>query len=163
MELIIITLNYNQNKYKSAIKYYEKELAIRDELGQKFSKAKILYNIGSVYAVNNKKKKALTNYKLALKESKFLNYQNLSYKCYVSIIKLSVDQNNYKEAFLYLLEYEKMKGSINLGLKQKKIDILETRFQEQKKEKEEKELQLNKMDSAFSIIKSLLRIKCWSQ
>lgn len=151
---IIGTAYYKQNKYKSAIKYYEKELAIRDELGQKFSKAKILYNIGSVYEVNNKKKKALTNYELALKESKLLKYQNLSYKCYESIIKLSVDQKNYKEAFLYLQEYEKMKGSINISLKQRKIDILETRFQEQKKEKEETELQLNQIDSTLNIIKS---------
>ncbi|MEN8120282.1 MAG: SpoIIE family protein phosphatase [Bacteroidota bacterium] len=151
---MIGTAYYKQNKYKYAIKYYEKELAIRDELGQKFSKAKILYNIGSVYEVNNKKKKAYTNYKLALKESKLLKYQNLSYKCYESLIKLFVNQRDYKEAFLYLQEYQEVKGSIDISRKQHKIDILETRFQEEKKEKEEKELQLNLIDSTLNIIKS---------
>ncbi len=151
---MIGTAYYKQGKYKSAIKYYEKELGIREKLGHRVSKAKILYNIGSVYEANNKEKKALTEYKKALKTAKSIKYPYLAYKCYESIIQINASQSDYKEAFLNLQEYNSYRGATNITFERRKIDILETKFEEGKKVLEEKESQLNLVDSTLTLVKS---------
>ncbi|MEN8120283.1 MAG: SpoIIE family protein phosphatase [Bacteroidota bacterium] len=149
---LIGTAYYKQKKYKSAIKYYEKELAIRKKLRQRVSKAKTLYNIGSVYEANNKEKKAFTAYKQALKAAKAIKYPGLVYKNYESIIRIYASQKNYKEAFTYLQEYNNYKGKAKGSYTKRKIDILETKYEEGKKELEEKESELNLIDSTLSIV-----------
>lgn len=149
---LIGTAYYKQEKYKSAIKYYEKELAIREKLRQKVSKAKILYNIGSVYEANKKERKALSTYQQALKAAKLIKYPNLVYKSYVSLIRIYASQKNYKEAFAYLQEYNNYKGATKVTFERRKIDILETKYEEGIKELEEKESQLNLIDSTLSIV-----------
>lgn len=150
---LIGTAYYKQGKYKSAIKFYEKELTIRGKLNQKISKAKILYNIGSVYEANNKERKALISYQQALKVAKSNKYHSLVYKAYESIIRVFTNQKNYKEAFLYLQESNIYEGATKVTFERRKINILETKFEEGKKELEEKESELNLIDSTLSIIK----------
>jgi len=151
---MIGTAYYKQGKYKSAIKNYEKELALREKLGHKISKAKILYNIGSVYEANSKERKALTEYEKALKAAKIIKYPNLVYKCYEAIIKLNANQSDYKEAFIYLQEYNGYRGATNITFERREISILETKFEEGKKELEEKESQLHQTDSTLTLVKS---------
>ena len=143
---------YKQGKYKSAIKNYEKELAIREKLNHRVSRAKTLYNIASVYEANNKERKALTIYQQALKAAISIKYPNLVYKNYESIIRIFANQKNYKEAFSYLQESNSYKGATKVTFERRKINLLETKYEEGKKELEEKESELNLIDSTLSIV-----------
>jgi len=76
------------------------------------------------------------------------------YKNYESIIRILANQKNYKEAFLYLKEFNSYKGATNVTFERRKIDILETKYEEGVKELEKKESKLNLIDSTLSIVQT---------
>ncbi|MEN8120284.1 MAG: SpoIIE family protein phosphatase [Bacteroidota bacterium] len=149
---LIGTAYYKQEKYKLTIRFYEKELTIREKLNQKTSEAKTLFNIGTAYEANKKERKALISYQQALKAAKSIKYPDLVYKAYESIIRIFTNQNNFKEAFWYLQESNIYKGATKVTREQRKINILETKYEERKKELKEKESELSLIDSTLSII-----------
>ncbi|OQY02552.1 MAG: hypothetical protein B6I20_06800 [Bacteroidetes bacterium 4572_117] len=151
---MIGTAYYKRNKYKSAIKNYEKELAIREKLSPKTSYLKTLFNIASVHDANKKEKKALVAYIKSLKLAKDAKYVELAYKCYEAITRLCKEQRKHKEAYEYLEEYYKYKGTINLSSDRRKIEILETKYKAGKRELDEKESELSQIDSTLSIVQS---------
>ncbi|OQY03597.1 MAG: hypothetical protein B6I20_04740 [Bacteroidetes bacterium 4572_117] len=151
---LIGTAYYKQKKYKSAIKNYEKELDIRKKLGQKISHTKTLYNIALVYEANKKERKALSIYKNALTGAKEAKYHKLVLKCYESVIKIYEREKNYKNAYIYISEYNAYKGAANITFERQQINILETKYEEGQKELEEKNLELNMIDSTLLIVQN---------
>ncbi len=117
------TAYYQQQKYRLAIRNYEKELDLRKQLGQKYSKIKVEYNLAATYQISGKEKKALGLYKEVLDYSKKKNYPELTKKTYRSIIQVYVKEKDYKDAFLYLQEYQNYLNNIKTNYKQQKINL----------------------------------------
>ncbi len=144
------TAYYQQQKYRLAIRNYEKELDLRKQLGQKYSKIKVEYNLAATYQISGKEKKALGLYKEVLDYSKKKNYPELTKKTYRSIIQVYVKEKDYKDAFLYLQEYQNYLNNIKTNYTQQKINLLETQFEEHEKELNKKANRLKEIDSVLN-------------
>lgn len=159
---IIGTANYELGKHRNAIKNYEKEYEIRLSLNQKTSSTKTLINIGSIYESWGKKSKAISTYQEALNTSKNIRNAQLTYKCYESLIDIYGNEKKYKDAYETMREYMAYRGATNVTYERKKIAILETKYQEEKKLKEEVEEQLVETDSSLNVVtdeKNLLEVE----
>ncbi len=144
------TAYYQQQKYRLAIRNYEKELDLRKQLGQKYSKVKVEYNLAATYQISGKEKKALSLYKEVLNYSKKKNYPELTKKTYRSIIQVYVKEKDYKDAFLYLQEYQNYLNNIKTNYTKQKINLLETQFEEHEKELNKKANRLKEIDSVLN-------------
>jgi serine phosphatase RsbU (regulator of sigma subunit) len=147
---MIGTAYYQQKKYRSAIRNYEKELDLRKQLGQNYSKIKVEYNLAATYQISGKEKKALSLYKEVLDYSKKKKYPELTKKTYSSIIQVYVSEKDYKDAFLYLQEYHDYLNNIKTNYNRQKINLLETQFEEHEKELNEKKNRLKVIDSVLN-------------
>jgi serine phosphatase RsbU (regulator of sigma subunit) len=149
---LIGTAYFEQRKYRQAIKNYEKEYEIRKELRQNISSTKTLFNIGSIYESWNKKAKAIKTYSEVLELSKKYNRTALAKQCYNRLIHLYDEGKHYKDGFLIVKEYLDFSGKSKLLKEQYKISILETRYEEEKKLKEEVESKLTELDSSYAVV-----------
>ncbi len=147
---MIGTAYYQQKKYRLAIRNYEKELDLRKQLGQKYSKIKVEYNLAATYQISGKEKKALELYKGVLNYAKKKKYPELTKKTYRSIIQVYVNEKDYKDAFLYLQEYHNYLNNIKTNYTQQKINLLETQFEEHEKELNKKANRLKEIDSVLN-------------
>lgn len=141
---IIGTAYYEQKKYRLAVKNYEKEYEIRKTLSPKSASIKTLFNLGSIYEVWGKESKAAEAYKAVLEHEKKNKNSALVGDCYEKLIYLYGQQKKYKEAYTTMQEYLGYRDTKLLSRERKKIAILETNIQKEKKIKEKVETQYNK-------------------
>ncbi len=144
------TAYFNMGNYRSALRCYEEELALRAKLNQEESRVKILFNIGAIYEAWDKRPKAIDSYRLALEAAKKNNSTAVASQCYESIIRIYAVQKDYKEAYTNLLAYAKFKSSNNLL--SEKIAILETQYNEEKIANEQNRAQLKEKDSTLILV-----------
>jgi serine phosphatase RsbU (regulator of sigma subunit) len=150
---LIGTAYFNEKNYRQAVKNYEKEYEIRKELNQKTSSIKTLFNIGAIYESWGKKSKAIDAYSEVLETSN--QYQNiaLSTQCYLRLIHLYSEAKDYKDGFVIIKEYLDFTDKLPSFKDQTKIAILETKYEEERKLKEEVESKLTELDSNLAVIK----------
>jgi serine phosphatase RsbU (regulator of sigma subunit) len=144
------TAYYNVQNYKNALKCYEEELSIRQNIKQESSRIKTLYNIGSLYETWDKQSKAIENYQLALDAAKKIDLRAIVFQCYESIIRIYHKQKDFKNAYEQLRAYMAYKTLNNLTVE--KIAILETQYKEEKKAKEQTEAVLKQKDSSLNVV-----------
>ncbi len=149
---LIGTAYYNEKKYRQAIKNYEKEYQIRKGLNQKTSSIKTLFNIGAIYESWGKESKAIEAYSEVLKLSKKYKYSALSNQCYLRLISLYSNGKDYKEGFIISQEYLEFMDKTKTKKERYKITILETKYEEEKKQKEEVESKLTELDSSLAAV-----------
>ena len=149
---VLAAVYFEQKKYRLSIKYYEKELNLRNNLKQYYSAIKAQYNLASVYQISGKEKKALQLYKDVLNSAKKKNYSILIKKTYQAIIQTYRDIKDYKYAFLYLQEYFDYINNIKTNYTKQRISILETKFEENEKELNIKANRLKQIDSVLNIL-----------
>jgi len=125
-----------QGNFDKALEYHQRSLAIKKELGNRFGIASSLNNIASVYSSleeYDKAKQYLLNYlELAIdmgaKEKITLAYGNLA--------ELSDMTNDYQNAYEYHKLFAGMRDSMLNEDKQKQIVEMQTKYETEKKEKE---------------------------
>ena len=150
---LIGTAFFKQKKYRQAVKNYEKEYQIRKDLRQNISSTKTLYNIGSIYESWNKKSRAIETYKEVLQRSKKYKKPALSNQCYIRLIHLYSEGKDYKDGFLITKEYLDFRDKSKTLKNRYKLAILETKYEEEKKMKEEVESKLTELDSNLAVIR----------
>ena len=150
---LIGTAYYKHEKYRDAVKTYEKEYKIRKNLNQIAGSTKTLYNIGSIYKVWGKESRALEAYKKVLSASKKQKNSTMVAQCYESIIEIYSSDRKYKDAFEYMADYMAYLNASKITSERRKIAILETQYAEEKKQKEETEQQLALVDSNLHAVK----------
>jgi serine phosphatase RsbU (regulator of sigma subunit) len=149
---LIGTAYYNQQNYRLALKHYEDELAIRKNLGQQSSSIKNVLNIGAIYEAWGKPLKAVEYYLLAVQEAEKEKSKSIMLHAYESIIRLYVSEKKYKEAFDFQLKYMEAKAIRTPADDEQKIAILETKYLEVKKAKEQTEAILKQTDSTLNVV-----------
>ncbi len=150
---LVGTAYYNLDDYRGALKYYEEELALRKSLGQESSRIKILLNIGSIYQAWDKPSKAIDYYEEALIAAKKIKSSVIVFNCYDNLIRLYAGEKKFKEAYEKLYAYMELKSISLPSTEQKKLAILETKYQEEKNVKEETIAELKEKDSTLSVVK----------
>jgi serine phosphatase RsbU (regulator of sigma subunit) len=148
---LVGTAYYKMENYKSALKYYEEELVIRQKLNQESSRIKILFNIGSIYEAWDKLPKAVESYQSALDAAQKAGSRAIVFQCYESIIRIYHRQKDFKNAYEALRQYMAYKTSNNQIID--KIAILETQYNEEKKANEENKEAIKQKDSTISLVK----------
>ncbi|MFN8256339.1 MAG: SpoIIE family protein phosphatase [Bacteroidales bacterium] len=145
---------FNDKNYKNALKCYEQELGIRSGLKQESSRVKTLFNIGSVYEAWEKYPKAMEYYKLAIESAKKIKSTQVAYKAYESLIRIYYIEKDFKKAFEELRSYMNYKSETKLAIEGKKISVLETQYEEEKKAHEKKIEELRQKDSTITQVKT---------
>jgi len=149
---LIGTAYYKQKKYRSAIKYYEKELKLREQLNQQQQKITVEYNLASIYQISGKEKKALELYKEVLAYAKRKHYSRLIKSTYEAIISVYKEDKDYKNAFYYLQEYQNYLNNIKTNYTKHKIRLLETKYEKNTKELNKKAKRMQEIDSVLNIL-----------
>lgn len=150
---LVGTAYYNQQNYRSAIKFYEDELVIRESLKQESSTIKIKYNLGSINEASGKPTKAVEYYLSALEGAKKRKMTTMMFQCYESIIRVYVANKRFQEAYENLRAYMELKSISLPSTERQKLAILETKYLEEKIAKEKTEAVLKEKDSTLSIVK----------
>jgi serine phosphatase RsbU (regulator of sigma subunit) len=150
---LVGTAYYNQENFRSAIKYYEDELVIRQSLKQESSTIKIKYNLGSINEASGKPTKAVEYYLSALEGAKKRKMTTMMFQCYESIIRVYVANKRFQEAYENLRAYMELKSISLPSTERKKLAILETKYLEEKIAKEKTEAVLKEKDSTLSLVK----------
>lgn len=150
---LIGTAYYKQKKYRQAIKNYKKEYQVRRRLNQTTSSTKTLLNIGAIYETWGKRSKAVGIYNQALSLAKEYKKTALENQCYLRLIHLHTERNDYKDGFLIMREYLDFIDVKKISKESYKIALLETKYEEEKKLKEEVESKLIELDSNLTVVK----------
>ncbi len=127
---------YKKQNYNQALDYYFKALKISNETGDNKGKTIILNNIGDIHLKKKEYKKALNYYNKGLifakkaeaKDRIKINYQNLS--------EYYSEVGNYKKSLEYYTLFKEMSDSILDENKVHKIVEMQTKYETEKKEKE---------------------------
>ncbi|HXB39748.1 MAG TPA: tetratricopeptide repeat protein [Bacteroidia bacterium] len=134
--------NYSKlNDLNEAIKYQKNAYALYLQLNDQYGITTSALNIGTEYG--KMKKYDLAKSYLLTAESKIhkLNYKELELSIYNSLYDLYSNTGDYKKAFEYTLEYMHLKDSVFNVSKAAELNKLNTVYQTEKKEQENKLLQ----------------------
>lgn len=141
-------------KYDSAMYYYQKALEVNRELQQT---AYIIQDLRYVGSINRK----LGNYKLALKnldESEQLaveiNYLPELYEIYHEKAEVYASLNDFKKAYKFHQLYTEIKDTLFTKEKHKQIKELQTKYETEKKEKENAQLLQENSIQRLEIVKN---------
>ena len=121
--------------------------------------ANICSTISGTLVLLKKPKEAIVYANRALKLSKELGSLDLMQRAYFSLSQAHVELNKYKEAYDFRLKYTKIRDSIFNENSDKSITEIETKYQTEKKDKEnellKKDIELEKLANERSQITSL--------
>ena len=132
------------NDYDMALSYYLQALAIDEELDDKYGLAIALNNIGDLYRklkIYNESYKYLNQSK---KISEEINSKDMLKENYDCLSKLYSDQGEFQKAFEYYRLYDGVKDSIFNDESSNKIAEMQTKYDTEKKEKENELLRKEK-------------------
>lgn len=146
-----------QSKYGESISYYQKAKALALELDDKYNLLYCLNNLGDIYINIRKYAEAEKLYKQALELEREFPYPQARLSANYGLFLMNDSIKNYKEAVHYLLTYKNLKDSVLNTENQEQINELETKYQTDKKEQENKLLQA-KNDLSEETIKNQQKI-----
>jgi len=137
-------------KYEKASDYGEKSLAISEAQGDSIQMTNTLNNLGAINSVNQNYEKATAYYFQGLnlvKDKK--DYKSVEDKqsFLANISYLYNEQEKYKEAYDYRLQYETIKDSLDLASANEKYAEYEAKYNVTEKEKQT-EIEKNKRKNA---------------
>ncbi|MCK4653174.1 MAG: tetratricopeptide repeat-containing sensor histidine kinase [Candidatus Cloacimonetes bacterium] len=122
--------------YDKALEYYLESLEINKEINNKYGIAGSTKNIGGTYLKLKNYYKSLAYLKKGLKLAKEIGAKDLIQNIYASLTELYVEKANYKEALEYYQLYSTIKDSIFTEESSNKIAEMQTKYETEKKEKE---------------------------
>lgn len=134
-------LYWELQKYPEALTYYQKSLEIDKKTGNQQGVAINLLDIGSVYKDNNQLAEAEENVTKALEILKTLNMKNEVQKTLKDLADIQAERGNHKQGFETLKNYILVKDSVFSEKKNEQITEMQTKYETEKKEQENKLLQ----------------------
>lgn len=156
---------YMQNDYDKAIDYYLKAQAVYNEIDDKYVAVSLLINIGSIYIKINRLYDALLTFEKGLSLSEEMGAKDLIKISLLKIAETYAGQNEWKKAYEYYQKYSELKDVIFTEESSKQMAEMETKYETDKKEKENEllkekntnqELSLNRQRIVFYFIGTAL-------
>ena len=137
------TLYYWQTKFKKSLKYFEKELKLRENQPNQEEVAKSYYNLGSTSLKIDNNKKALDYFERSLEIAKSINNKALIVQNNKALAKTYGNIGRYRKAYESFKTYVKYTGDSYVD----EIELFKTKYYQEKKQKEQKvrELQVTKV------------------
>jgi PAS domain S-box-containing protein len=129
--------------YNEAVKYYQKSLKICKEIGNKIGITSSLINIGDTYTKLRKYDKAFLYIEQSLKLAEKIEAKDLIMHSYITFSELYSAKTDYQKALKYYKLYSTLKDSIFTKKNGDKIAEMQTKYETEKKEKENEILQKN--------------------
>jgi len=152
-----ISLVYiNQKKFTQAIEYCLASLQIRDSLDLRQSKMFPLLNLSRAYAATKQDKKAIFYGLQALNISKEAGAKFKSLEITEFLSKVYKYSGDYKKALEYYQEHKTYADSVFNEKKSEQIAEMETKYDTEKKEQENKYLKLQDVKNKTLIRQSFL-------
>ncbi|MCD4747152.1 MAG: tetratricopeptide repeat-containing sensor histidine kinase [Bacteroidales bacterium] len=137
---------YNQmGDYEKALVYQKKALKIKEEVGDKKRLTITLTEMGIIYNNLKEYNKALEYLNKGLKTAKDINFKNQIKKCYHNISDVYANMGNFKKALTYNNLYVDLKDSIYSVESDKRIAEMQTKYETEKKEKENQQLRKDEL------------------
>ncbi|MBN4061979.1 tetratricopeptide repeat protein [Bacteroidales bacterium AH-315-I05] len=125
-----------QNKYDKAIDHYKQSLKIREKLGDKQGVTSCLNNIGALYSKLGLYEKAIESNESSLVIAKEIDAKRNIKNAYQNLSNIYSKQNNYKKAYEYFQLYAEINDSMFNEESTKQIAEMQTKYETEKKEKE---------------------------
>lgn len=148
----LANLYYEQGDYKKSNKYFEEELLLTQNKGDKLEVAKSYYNLATSYLKTENNSKARINFDRSLDLSIELNYKPLMIANYKALSKVNNDQGKY----MYALEDLKKYILYAEGEFSEQVDLFKEQYFQEKKIKENKIQQLNVTQNELNVTKTEL-------
>ncbi|OJJ16109.1 hypothetical protein BKI52_35675 [marine bacterium AO1-C] len=145
-----------QQKYQLAIEFCQRSLRIRDKLGLRRSKMYPLYNLSKAYSGNKEYNKAIQFGLESLKISKEVGAKFRSLERAQLLSEIYQKSGDYKNALMYYQEYKSYADSVFNETKSEQIAEMETKYDTEKKEQENKYLKLQDVKNKALIRQSTL-------
>ena len=131
----------NLNDYDKSIEYFLKSFMIQKEIGDKWGIANTSNDIGNIYIKLQDFSKALEYLKEGLKIAQEIKANGLIKDNYKAFSELYSVTDNYKKAFEYYQLYSEVRDSIFSEQSSEKVAEMQTKYETEKKEKENELLQ----------------------
>lgn len=122
--------------YRQALSYYEQSLKLKEEIGSKRGAAIAWKNKGFAYAQLKDQQKALKAFERCLEISRQIGERNEQGEAYQGIADMYAEQRSFEKALNYTQRYQKLKDSIINDENNKQIAEIQTKYETEKKEKE---------------------------
>ncbi|MBU4269017.1 MAG: tetratricopeptide repeat-containing sensor histidine kinase [Acidobacteria bacterium] len=129
--------------YDKSLEYYMESLKINEEINNKYGIAVSIKNIGGIYLKLKNYDKSLTYLKKGLKLAKEIEAKDLLQNIYEAFYEFYNVKENYKKSLEYYRLYSEVKDSIFTEESSKKIVEMQTKYETEKKEKENEVLRKN--------------------
>ena len=129
--------------YNKSLEYYLESLKINEEINNKYGIAASLKNIGGTYLKLKNYDKSLVYLKKGLKLAKEIEAKDLIQNIYATLTDFYSVKANHQEALEYYKLYSGMKDSIFTKESSEKIAEMQTKYETEKKEKENEILRKN--------------------
>ncbi|OFY62846.1 MAG: hypothetical protein A3H98_09765 [Bacteroidetes bacterium RIFCSPLOWO2_02_FULL_36_8] len=126
----------DKRDYDKAIEFYFKDLSISEELGNKNGMAGSYYNIGQINTEQKKYKESRQCLNKGLQFSKETGAKEVLMLVYEGLSHLDSTLSNWKSAYTYHKLYAQVKDNIFNEESNKQIADMQTRYETDKKEKE---------------------------
>jgi len=122
--------------YKKALKYSFKSLKTSEEMEEKAGIANTLNNIGELYFLLENYDEAFSYFQKSMKLAREIEAKSLLKNSYQSLSNLYLIKEDYYEALEYYKLYTEVKDSIFTEESSNKIAEMQTKYETEKKEKE---------------------------
>jgi len=139
--------------YDRSLEYYLESLKINKEINNKYGIAGSTKNVGGVYLKLKNYDKSLVYLKKGLKLAKEIKAKDLLQSVYGSFYKLYYGKANYKKSLEYYMLYSEVKDRIFTEESSKKTAEMQTKYETEKKEKENEVLRKNNEIQNLEIIR----------
>jgi serine phosphatase RsbU (regulator of sigma subunit)/tetratricopeptide (TPR) repeat protein len=140
---------YETFNTKKALEYFEKAFKIKEEIGDKNGMISSCNNIGTVLFETGASARALPYFNRAYKMAQETGSKSLAMDCLENLISFYKKANDYKTAFDYKEKFHLYKDSIFNIENSKNISEIQTRFESEKKQKENEILNLQLKNESF--------------
>ncbi len=139
--------------YDKSLEYYMESLKINEEINNKYGIAGSTKNIGGIYLKLKNYDKSLVYLKKGLKLAKEIEAKDLLQNIYEAFYDFYNVKENYKKSLEYYRLYSEVKDRIFTEESSKKIAEMQTKYETEKKEKENEVLRKNNEIQNLEIIR----------
>jgi tetratricopeptide (TPR) repeat protein len=161
---------WHLDNFNRSLEYYLEALKIKEEIGDKWGVSNTSLNIGMIYVELLNYNKAFLYFENALKLAEKIESRHLLKDSYINFSELYTAKEDYKKALEYYKLYTEEKDSIFTEESSEKIAEMQTKYETEKKEKENEilkkdnkiqKLEINKrqnLRNSFIVISILILI-----
>lgn len=133
---------FDMGKYDESIGYQLKSIDLSKKVGNKNALCTGYMNMGAAYAKTKKYNDAIANCKLAMEIAKEINYKEAIKNTYKLFAEIYAETGDHKQAYDYFRNYSNLHDSLINEESNRQVTEMQTKYETDKKEKQNKLLQI---------------------